>query len=178
MRRWINSFKWFYLNWIISNFPSHTLRIIALRMMGAKIAKDVAIYGGNEYRAPSKLVVGKGSALGHRAILDARRGLVIGENVCFGTEVMIWTLHHDYNDINFKVTGASVIIGSYVWMGSRCIILPGVTIGEGAVIAAGAIVTKDVPAFSIVAGVPAKVVGKRDSKKYDYSPGKYRMHIV
>ncbi|OOQ57226.1 transferase [Mucilaginibacter pedocola] len=136
------------------------------------------MYGGNEYRNPKGLTVGTGSALGHRAILDARRGLTIGKSVCFGTEVMIWSLHHDYNDTNFKVVGDSVVIGDYVWLGSRCIILPGVKIGDGAVIAAGAIVTKDVPAYTVAAGVPAKVVSKREEKDYDYAPGYSRMHMV
>lgn len=178
LRIWRSSVEWFILNNVISSFPSQTIRIAVLKSMGAQIAKNVAIYGGNEYRNPKGLKVGKGSALGHRAILDARRGLTIGENVCFGTEVMIWTLHHNYNDYNFKVVGDSVMIGDYVWLGSRCIILPGVHVGEGAVVAAGAVVTKDVPPYKVVAGIPAKVVADRENKQYDYSPGYHRMHMV
>jgi acetyltransferase-like isoleucine patch superfamily enzyme len=178
IRRWAESFQWFFLNTMLSSFPSHTVRKFFLRLMGAKIAKNVAIYGGNEYRNPKGLTVGVGSALGHRAILDARMGLNIGKSVCFGTEVMIWTLHHDYNNINFDAVGAPVVIGDYVWLGSRCIILPGVTIGEGAVIASGAVVTKDVEAYTVVGGVPARAISKRENKDYDYMPGFHRMHLV
>lgn len=178
VRIWKASLEWLFLNNIISHFPSHSVRKAVLRLMGASLAKNVAIYGGNEYRNPKGLKVGKGSALGHRAILDARRGLNIGENVCFGTEVMIWSLHHDYDDVNFKVVGAPVNIGNYVWLGSRCVILPGVTIGEGAVIAAGAVVTKDVEPYAIFGGVPAKRIGTRENKEYDYAPGYYRLHMV
>lgn len=69
---------------------------------------------------------------------------------------MIWTLHHDYNDIHFGVKGGRVEIGDYSWICSCAIILPGVKIGERSVVAAGAVVCKDVEPYSIVGGVPAK----------------------
>lgn len=175
---WIDSIEWFFLNTLISSFPSQTVRILCLRMMGAKIPMSTSVYGGIEFRNPKGLKIGNGTALGHRAILDARMGLDIGDSVCFGTEVMIWTLHHDYNDIHFKGVGGDVKIGDYVWLGSRCIILPGVHIGKGAVVAAGAVVTKDVPEFTIVGGIPAKPIGIREKKEYDYFPSDYKLHIV
>jgi acetyltransferase-like isoleucine patch superfamily enzyme len=178
LSRWKQSIEWLFLNSFLSYFPSHTFRKVCLRCMGASIAKDVAIYGGNEYRNPRGLSIGEGSAVGHRAVLDARCGLVIGKSVCFGTEVMIWTLHHDYNDEGFTTTGASVTIGDNVWLGSRCIILPGVNVGVGAVVAAGAVVSKDVPEFTVVGGVPAKVIGKRKPQKYTNKPGRSRMHMI
>ena len=87
---------------------------------------------------------------------------------------MIWTLHHDYNDINFKTVGDRVKIGDYAWICSGAIILPGVEIGEGAVVAAGAVVTKNVDPYCIVGGVPAKKIGEREKKNYLYSP----YHVV
>ncbi|MET3127331.1 acetyltransferase-like isoleucine patch superfamily enzyme [Arcicella rosea] len=175
---WKDSIEWFFLNSIISSFPSQTIRIIILNFMGAKIPKSVAVYAGNEYRNPCGLVIGEGTALGHRGILDARMGLEIGKNVCFGTEVMIWSLHHDYNDIGFKAVGGKVIIEDYVWLGSRCIVLPGVIIGKGAVVAAGAVVTKDVAEYTVVGGIPAKVISLREKKAYNYSPSDYKLHLV
>jgi acetyltransferase-like isoleucine patch superfamily enzyme len=175
---WKASIEWVILNKVISSFPSQTIRILILKLFGAEIANNVAIYGGNEYRNPKGLKVGSGSALGHRAILDARQGLTIGENVCFGTEVMIWTLHHDYNNEKFKMIGESVTIEDYVWLCSRCVVLPGVKIGKGAVIAAGAVVTKDVEPFAIMAGVPAKRIGSREENEYSYTPGYPRLHII
>ncbi len=83
-------------------------------------------------------------------------------------EAIIWTLNHDYNDINFCGKGAPVEIGEYVWICSRSIILPGIKIGKGAVVASGAIVTKDVPDYAIVGGVPAKVIGHREENDYQY----------
>jgi maltose O-acetyltransferase len=175
---WKNSIDWFVANSIISPFPSHTVRKAYLRNKGADIAKHTLIYGGCEYRGINSLHIGHGSSIGHRAILDARKGLFIGRNVVFATEVMVWTLHHDYNDIKFACIGAPVIIGDFAWLGSRSIILPGVTIGEGAVVAAGAVVTKDVEPYTVVGGIPAKVMAKRDKKEYCYDPCYSGMHIV
>jgi maltose O-acetyltransferase len=77
-------------------------------------------------------------------------------------------LNHDYNDIHFCGKGAPVEIGKYAWICSRAIILPGITIGEGAVVASGAIVTKDVAPYTVVGGIPAKRIGNREKKLYNY----------
>lgn len=146
--------------------------------MGAHISEKVAIYGQNEFRNPAGLTIGEGSSIGHRCILDARKNLTIGRNVTLGTEVMIWSLHHDYNDKHFRAVGKPVVIADYVWLGSRCIVLPGVTVGSGAVVAAGAVVTKDVLPFHVVGGIPAKTISRRKKQAYDYFPAKDRMHFV
>ena len=106
------------------------------------------------------------------------KGLRIGKNVTLGTEVMIWTLQHDYNDPKFGVKGGAVVIGDYAWLGSRSILLPGVKLGEGAVVAAGAVVTKNVDPFTVVGGVPAKVISKRAVQDLNYVPGADRLHMV
>jgi maltose O-acetyltransferase len=61
-----------------------------------------------------------------------------------------------------------VVVGDHAWLSFRCTVLPGVTIGEGAVVAAGAVVTKDVPRYAIVAGIPARVIGERSPRGLDY----------
>jgi len=108
--------------------------------------------------------------------LDARRGLVIGNYVNFSSEVMIWTLQHDHNSPTFADKGGKVVIGDRAWISCRAIILPGVTIGEGAVVAAGAVVTKDVAPYTIVGGIPAKEIGKRN-RDLTYELGS-RFHFV
>ena len=147
---------------IISWVPFHSFRIFLIRILKAKIGKKVGLYRGFEVRSPWKLTIGNSTIIGHGALLDARMGLTVGSNVNMSNEVMIWTLHHDYNSPNFTQIGKPVIIEDYVWLCSRCIILPGVTIGKGAVVAAGAVVTRDVEAYTVVAGVPAKPVAKRN----------------
>ncbi len=177
-RIWNSSIEWFLTNKIIAGFPSHRIRIAYLRLLGAQIDDAVAMYTGCEFRNPAGMVIDYGTSIGHRCILDARKGLNIEARVTLGTEVMIWSLHHDYNHARFRTVGAPVNICEYAWLGSRSIILPGVTIGKGAVVGAGAVVTKNVPPFTVVGGVPAKVIAHRERQKLNYLPGADRMHMV
>ena len=88
-------------------------------------------------------------------------GIEIGDDVLIGHQVVIATLNHDLDPAKRgNMTPAPVKIGNKVWIGAHATVLPGVTVGEGAVIAAGAVVTKDVPANTVVAGVPAKPIKK------------------
>ena len=103
--------------------------------------------------------------------------IIIGKNVNIGSDVKIYTLQHDYNDECFRVVGGPVIIEDYSWISVRAIILPNVKIGEGAVVAAGAVVTKDVKPYTIVGGIPAKYIGERN-RKLNYRPSKGRMNFV
>ena len=158
---------------ITGKIPSQIIRKFLYRFLfGIRMGKDVVIYGGVEIRNPRQLKIGENSIIGHRSILDARRGLTIGKNVNLSTGVWIWTLEHDYQDPHFGTKGGEVLIKDYAWISCRTIILPGITIGKGAVVAAGAVVTKDVPDYTIVGGVPAKVIGMRSSK-IKYQLGNY-----
>lgn len=154
---------------LLAHFPSQWFRQLVLSLLGAKIGKGAVLYGGFEIRSPRKLKIGVNSCIGHRATLDARGGLTIGKNVNLSSEVMIWTAQHDYRDPRFGTLFKPVIICDYVWLGPRCIILPGVTVGEGAVIAAGAVVTKDVAPYIVVGGVPAQKIADR-TKDLSYNP--------
>lgn len=88
----------------------------------------------------------------------------IGNNVDIAQEVNIWTEQHDYNSPTYASVCKPVKIEDYVWIASRATVLPGVTIGKGAVVASGAIVTKDVPPYTVVAGVPARPIGIRNKE--------------
>ena len=162
-----NSFEWIMLS-VISHFPTHLIRNLFLRLFGLRI-KDVVLYSGFHIRKPSKINIGSGTVLGHGITLDGRKGIKIGKNVNFSSNVMIWTLQHDYNDPAFGVKGGQVIIEDYVWISVRAIILPNITIGKGAVVAAGAVVTKNVEPYTIVGGIPAKKIGTR-TKDLHYIP--------
>lgn len=174
---WRSSLEYYLLNRIISFFPSCHIRKIGLAIFGVKIYGKVSMFSGFEIRNPKGLIFQGDSSVGPNVLLDARKGLIIGKNVTIARNAMIWTLHHDYNDSQFKAIGEKVIIGDYAWICSGSIILPGVSVGEGAIVASGAVVTKSVEPYSVVAGVPAKQIGLREKKDYKYSPY-YRLHIV
>jgi len=111
---------------------------------------------------PANISIGNHVVINKSVMLDGRAAeLIIGDNVDIAQETNIWTLEHDVNDPNHRVVPGRVIIDDHVWIASRVTILPGVHIGRGAVVASGAVVTKDVPPMAIVGGVPAKVIGER-----------------
>ena len=124
------------------------------------------IYFGAEIRGGYYLTIGKGAIIGDKAVLDARRGgIEIGENVQLGSFVKLWTGSHDHDDPLFRSTPAKrgpIRIGDRAWLGPDVTVLHSVTIGEGAVIAAGAVVTKDVEPYAILGGIPAKKIGERN----------------
>lgn len=147
----------------IGKLPIHALRIAALKKWGATIGPGATFYHGFEVRNARGLRVGARASIGNDAILDARGGLDIGSNVNLSTGVQIWTGQHDWQSETFAYEKAPVTICDHVWLSARVIVLPGVTIGAGAVVAAGAVVSHDVDPYTLVGGVPAKKIGDRPS---------------
>lgn len=152
----------------IPSIPSSILRNILIRMSGVKASKNVFFYPGFTVRNPKGLIIEDGVNIGPKCLLDARKGLTIRRNAVIAYEAIIWSLNHDYNDLHFCGKGAPTEIGEYAWICSRSIILPGVKIGKCAIVASNAVVTKDVPDYAIVGGVPAKVIGHREEKDFQY----------
>src|SRR3972149_6528131 len=161
---------------IVSNFiPSHFIRRQVFTAFGVKIGSGSSIHMGCSFFNPKNVIIGKDTIIGESAFLDGRDKLVIGDHVDVASEVMIYNSGHDINDPKFIAKYGKVEIGDYVFIGPRTIILPGVHVGKGAVLAAGCVVTKDVPGFAIVAGVPAKVIGERKNKNPYYILGRPRL---
>lgn len=148
---------------------SHHFRRALLRSYGAKIDSSAAIYHGVQVRRAEALQIGANTSIGEDAILDARGGLVIGQRVNFSSQVHVWTVQHDWRAAAFDYVKRGVTIDDYVWVGPRVTILPGCHIGEGAVIAANAVVSGDVEPYTLVGGVPAKKIGDRP-RGLDYLP--------
>lgn len=154
-------------------FPSHAIRGFLYRnVYCVDMDRSAVLYYGAEIRAPWNLHIGKGTIIGDRAILDARSGIYIGENVNFSTGVWIWTLQHNVQAADFGCSGEGkpVRICDRAWLSCRTVVLPGVTVAEGVVAAAGAVLTKDCTPFSIWGGVPAKCIGERNKNlTYEFS---------
>ncbi len=156
----------------VGYIPSHLVRRLFYLLAGVKIGKGGAIHMWASFYDPSNIVIGDDTIIGERAVLDGRDKLTIGSHVDIASEVMIYNGQHDINDESFKAVFEPVVIEDYVFIGPRAIILPGVEIGEGAVVGAGAVVTKSVEPFTVVGGVPAKVIGQRKLKDPKYKLGR------
>ena len=161
-------------NHVVAHVPSFTLRHLWYRrVLGIQLGRNAGVHlgayvwfwGPREIRRIG-VSIGRNSRIGRNCTIDARSPLQIGDNVALSPEVMILAGTHDVNDPSFadsEVGPWAVAIEDHVWIGTRAMILPGITVGRGAVVAAGSVVTKDVPPLTIVAGVPAKPIGMRDS---------------
>lgn len=121
------------------------------------------------FRNGERVEIGARSHIGEHCSLwagDSHGRIVIGEDALFGPRVYITASNYRY-DLGAPVwrqprAEADVIIGRDVWLGARVIVLPGVTVGDGAIVAAGSVVTRDLPPGAVAVGVPARVVKMRD----------------
>lgn len=171
-----------YLWWFVGKIPSHHFRRFFYRLFGMKIGPGSTLHMMGRIYDPRHIVIGEDTIVGEKFSLDGRKqlpnsngGLEIGNHVDIASEVMVWTSQHDVHSDDFHAIEEKVTIGDYVFIGPRSIILPGVTIAKGAIIGAGSVVTKDVGENEIVGGVPAKVIGQRKAKNFNYKLGRARL---
>lgn len=157
---------------VIGHVPSHHVRRFFYRLAGMKIGAGSTLHTGARFYNPANIAIGNDTIIGEGVVLDGREKLTIGDHVDFASEVMIYNSQHDINSDDFHAISGEVEIGDYVFIGPRAIILPGVKLGKGAVVAAGAVVTKDVDPMAVVGGVPAKVIGERKAKELHYRLGR------
>lgn len=148
---------------LVGYVPSHFLRKFVYRFFfRMRIGRQSSIHWRARFRKPSQLEIGRNCVIGEFALIDARSGVRIGDNVSIADAVAIYTLEHDPDSPTFDTEGGLVVIDDYAYIGARVIILPGVHIGKGAVVATGAVVTRDVAPYHIVGGVPAKFIRERN----------------
>lgn len=167
-----------YLALLVGKIPSHFVRNFLYRtLFRLRLGAKATIYGGAKLRSPWRIKIGACSIIGEESLLDGRGELIIGENVNIGSGVWLWTMEHDLNDPTFASTKGRIFIDDYAWLSSRVTVLPNVNIGKGAVVAAGAVVVKDVSPFTIVGGVPAKVIGERE-KNINYTLSNRRLPFL
>lgn len=163
---------WLLILKVVGFIPLHFIRRIFYQISGIKIPFSSTIHLGANFFKPSGIKIGENTIIGYGSFLDGRGGLTIGSHVDMASEVLIYTDEHDINSPSFGNSFAPVNIGDYVFIGPRAIILPGTTIGRGAIVAAGAVVTKDVPDFEVWGGVPAKKISDRKIKDLQYKLGR------
>ncbi len=161
----IYSFYLYLINRYITYIPSHHIRLLFFKPLFGSIGRNNSFLMGVTFRNPRNIFIGDNNVFNQYVLLDGRNAkLIIGSNVDIAQETNIWTLEHDVHDDYHKDSGGEVIIEDYVWISTRVTVLPGVKIGKGAVVAAGAVVTKTIEPMIIAGGIPAKQIGVRTSK--------------
>lgn len=137
------------------------------------LGQRVTLLPGTKVTSPHKVTLGQDILVSHEGWLQASGGLTLGSRIMMGPRVMLLTANHDL--LTRMTQTAPIVVEDDVWIGAGSTVLPGVRIGKGAIVAAGAVVTKDVPAFTVVGGVPARVIKELEpgSVRPDYftAPG-------
>jgi acetyltransferase-like isoleucine patch superfamily enzyme len=168
----------YVLNHVVNRIPLVAARMRAYAALGVQF-DDLAsanICLGVEMWAGSNLSMGRGSTIGQRCYIDARAGIRVEPDVSISREVCVLTAEHEPDSADFGTSLAPVRFERRCWIATRAVVLPGVRIGEAAVVAAGAVVTSDVDPYTVVGGVPAKVLRKRReplSYELDFRPSWY-----
>lgn len=150
-------------NVFINKLPSRHLRKWFYKAMGASIGKHTVLCRRVEVLLPKGLSVADNVAVGWFAELDARGGIFVNHDTNISSHVKLITGSHDVDDPEYTAYFRSINIGHHCWLGTGAIVLQGVTVGDGAVVAAGAVVTKDIPSYEVWGGVPAKFIRKREN---------------
>jgi acetyltransferase-like isoleucine patch superfamily enzyme len=152
----------YYLyNHFVTRIPVYGIRHAYLRkVLGFGIGEGTAVHMGCFVTGRS-IRIGRNTVINRRCYLDGRAGLTIGDNVSVSPECYLLSLGHDPQAPDFRAVPGPVAIGDYAWLGARSMVLPGVVLGEGAIVGAGAVVTKSQPPYAIVAGIPARPIGER-----------------
>ncbi|MDP0498071.1 MAG: acyltransferase [Verrucomicrobiota bacterium JB024] len=167
---------WILFFYLVANrlidtpLPGSSLGMAVRKFAAARIFKkmghDVKIHGGVDFGSGVNIEIGNYSSINKGCWVS--NDTIIGDDVMTGPEVVILSASHNFADttVSMREQGAPprrpITIGNDVWIGTRSVILPGVTVGDHAIIAAGSIVTKDVPPWAIVGGNPAKVIRFRN----------------
>ncbi len=143
-------------------FLRHFVFMLTFKRFGRGAHADYGTY----FRYPWKISIGPGTWINRgtkifASVLVRDAEIIIGHNVAIGPNVMILSAGHDYRTRLLAATAGTVRILDYAWIGAGAIILPNVTVGEGAVVAAGSIVSRDIPAWTVAIGAPARPVKSR-----------------
>lgn len=162
MSNFLPEFRLYLCNHLISNIPSHTIRLwYYKKIMNFKIGKGSAIFMNCKFDCAGGLIIGDNSVINAKCRLDSRGALEIGNNVSVSEDVIFLTADHNEDFIGVVGRSKKIVIEDYVWIGTRAMVLPGVRIEKGAIVGAGAIVTRDVKYLNVVAGIPAKKINTR-----------------
>lgn len=156
-------------NHVVARLLARRLRMLWYRrVMGFQVGEGSSILSDFRVAEPGKLRIGRHTVVNNSCRFDNRRPITVGDHVAISYGAVLLTLGHDIDSPVFALQGGGIRIEDYVWLCAKCMILPGLTIGKGAVVLPGSVVTHDVPAFSVVGGNPAQFIRKRNEDlRYD-----------
>ncbi len=150
--------------WLLLYRPTpnllHSWRRFILRLFGAKVGRGAHPYPSARIWAPWKLEMGEGSCIGPGADIYNVAQITLGARAIVSQKSYLCTASHDFRDPAFPLTAAPIRLGEGAWVAASAFVGPGVSIGSGAVVAACAVVTRNVAAKAIVGGNPAQVIGE------------------
>ena len=155
----------YFLLFRLSPIPLHPWRSFLLRCFGAKIGKGCHIYPGVVVWAPWNLEIGDCVGIASGTLCHSMARIKLGDQVVISQGAKLYTGSHDYEDPRFPLEIRPISVGDNAWIAAEAFIFPGVTIGEGAVIGARSVVTKDMPARMVCAGNPCRPIKPRELKK-------------
>lgn len=159
---WLRGFFMEYvLNDLLPHIPFWKCRRAYLRKMRARIGKASFIMKDCYFIKPNNLFVGDYTHINRGCLIDARGGITIGNNVSISYGVKLLTGSHDISSPTFRANYLPITIEEFAWLGAGCTILNNVRIGKGAVVCAGAVVTRDVEDYAVVGGIPARKLKTR-----------------
>jgi len=148
----------------LSPRPCFGWRRFVLRCFGARIGRHVNVYPSARIYFPWNLTVGDWSAIGEDALIYNLGPVTIGERVTISHRAHLCAGTHDYRRADLPLIKSPITIGDQVWICADAFIGPDVTVREGAIVGARAVVTKDVEPWVVVAGNPARIIKRRDTK--------------
>jgi len=156
-----------WVQFFLKAIPGKTGCAIRRRLSPSKIGKNSLVWDGVQVDYPSKLTVGENTSINRGGVINAGGNIYIGSNVLIGPNVTIYSQNHNYKSKEELINQQgyerkAVYIEDDVWLAANTVVLPGVRIGRGAVIAAGSVVTKDIKPYSVCAGVPARLISSRE----------------
>jgi maltose O-acetyltransferase len=155
-------------NRIYTMVPSFAFRRLMIAASGSSIASSSCIHRGVRFFGFGRVKVGEHTTINRGCYLDNRGSITIGNNVSIAHDCKIYTAGHDYNDPSFSIVTRDVVVEDYVCLFANVLVMPGVTIGKGAVVFPGSVVTKSVEPFTVAGGNPAAFIKKR-SRKLSYT---------
>jgi putative colanic acid biosynthesis acetyltransferase WcaF len=156
--------SWYIVSLVVLEsgwFPVYRLKRWILRLFGASVGRGVVIKPHVRIKYPWQLSIGDHSWIGEEAWIDNLAPVSIANDVCISQGVYLCTGSHDHQRVTFDLIVKPIVIEAEAWVATRAVVLQGVTVGTGAVVAAGSVAAKDVPAGMIVGGCPAKLIGER-----------------